>query len=91
MHGLALRRERGLPPITLMSCDNLRGNGDTLRSLVLAFALRVDVTLADWIDRNCTFPNSMVDRIVPATEDQDRQRIAGRLGVEDAWPVLGEP
>ena len=91
VHGLALRRERGLPPITLMSCDNLRGNGDTLRSLVLAFALRVDVTLADWIDRNCTFPNSMVDRIVPATEDQDRQRIAGRLGVEDAWPVLGEP
>ncbi|WP_191577935.1 mannitol dehydrogenase family protein [Achromobacter insolitus] len=91
VHGLALRRERGLPPITLMSCDNLRGNGDTLRSLVLAFALRVDVTLADWIDRHCTFPNSMVDRIVPATEDQDRQRIAGRLGVEDAWPVLGEP
>lgn len=91
VYGLALRRERDLPPVTLLSCDNLRGNGDTLRSLVLAFALRVDVTLADWIDRHCTFPNSMVDRIVPATEDQDRQRIAGRLGVEDAWPVLGEP
>ncbi len=91
VHGLALRRERDLPPVTLLSCDNLRGNGDTLRSLVLAFALRVDVTLADWIDRHCTFPNSMVDRIVPATEDHDRQRIAARLGVEDAWPVLGEP
>ncbi|WP_313621536.1 mannitol dehydrogenase family protein [Achromobacter sp.] len=91
VHGLALRRERDLPPVTLMSCDNLRGNGDILRSLVLAFALRVDVTLADWIDRHCTFPNSMVDRIVPATEDQDRQRIAARLGVQDAWPVLGEP
>jgi fructuronate reductase len=91
VHGLALRRERGLPPVTLLSCDNLRGNGDTLRSLVLAFALRVDVTLADWIDRHCTFPNSMVDRIVPVTQDHDRQRIAGRLGVEDAWPVLGEP
>lgn len=91
VYGLALRRERDLPPITLLSCDNLRGNGDTLRSLVLAFALRVDVTLADWIDRHCTFPNSMVDRIVPATEDRDRRRIAERLGVEDAWPVLGEP
>jgi len=91
VHGLALRRERDLPPVTLMSCDNLRGNGDILRSLVLAFALRVDVTLADWIDRHCTFPNSMVDRIVPATEDLDRQRIAARLGVQDAWPVLGEP
>ncbi|QVQ26312.1 mannitol dehydrogenase family protein [Achromobacter deleyi] len=91
VHGLALRRERGLPPVTLLSCDNLRGNGDTLRSLVLSFALRVDVTLADWIDRHCTFPNSMVDRIVPVTLDQDRLRIAERLGVEDAWPVLGEP
>ncbi|EHK65346.1 mannitol dehydrogenase family protein [Achromobacter arsenitoxydans] len=91
VHGLALRRERGLPPVTLLSCDNLRGNGDILRSLVLAFALRVDVTLTDWIDRHCTFPNSMVDRIVPVTQDHDRQRIAGRLGVEDAWPVLGEP
>ncbi|MFD4837343.1 mannitol dehydrogenase family protein [Achromobacter sp. NPDC058515] len=91
VHGLALRRERGLPPVTLLSCDNLRANGDTLRSLVLAFALRVDVGLTDWIDRHCTFPNSMVDRIVPRTLDQDRERIAGRLGVEDAWPVLGEP
>lgn len=91
VHGLALRRERGLPPVTLLSCDNLRANGDTLRSLVLAFALRVDVALTDWIDRHCTFPNSMVDRIVPRTLDEDRERISARLGVEDAWPVLGEP
>ncbi|CUI94992.1 mannitol dehydrogenase family protein [Achromobacter kerstersii] len=91
VYGLALRRERGLPPVTLMSCDNLRGNGDMLRSLVLAFALRVDVVLTAWIDTNCTFPNSMVDRIVPGTDDEDRQRITGRLGVEDAWPVMGEP
>jgi len=91
VYGLALRRERGLPPVTLMSCDNLRGNGDMLRSLVLAFALRVDVALTAWIDTHCTFPNSMVDRIVPGTDDEDRQRITGRLGVEDAWPVVGEP
>jgi len=91
VYGLALRRERGLPPVTLLSCDNLRGNGDMLRSLVLAFALRVDVALTAWIDTHCTFPNSMVDRMVPGTEDGDRARIATRLGVQDAWPVVGEP
>ena len=91
VHGLALRRERGLPPVTLMSCDNLRGNGDLLRNLVLAFALRVDVALTGWIDKHCTFPNSMVDRIVPGTDDDDRRRIADKLGVQDAWPVVGEP
>lgn len=77
--------------MTLLSCDNLQANGDTLRSLVLAFALRLDVALTSWIDTHCTFPNSMVDRIVPATRDDDRARIAQRLGVEDAWPVIGEP
>lgn len=91
VYGLALRRERGLPPVTLLSCDNLRGNGDMLRSLVLAFALRVDVALTAWIDTHCTFPNSMVDRLVPGTDDADRQRITARLGVQDAWPVVGEP
>lgn len=91
VYGLALRRERGLPPVTLLSCDNLLGNGDMLRSLVLAFALRVDVALTAWIDTHCTFPNSMVDRIVPGTDDGDRARIATRLGVQDAWPVVGEP
>jgi fructuronate reductase len=80
-----------LPPVTLLSCDNLHANGDTLRSLVLAFALRVDVGLTAWIDNNCTFPNSMVDRIVPGTQDEDRARVAERLGFEDAWPVVGEP
>ncbi|WP_447921741.1 mannitol dehydrogenase family protein [Achromobacter aegrifaciens] len=91
VYGLELRRERSLPPVTLLSCDNLHANGDTLRSLVLAFALRVDVGLTAWIDQNCTFPNSMVDRIVPGTQDEDRARVADRLGFEDAWPVVGEP
>ncbi len=91
VHGLSLRRERGLPPVTLLSCDNLPSNGDTLRKLVLAFALRVDPMLTAWIDAHCTFPNSMVDRIVPATRDEDRQRISERVGFQDAWPVVAEP
>jgi fructuronate reductase len=91
VHGLALRRQRTLEPITLLSCDNLPANGDTLRALVLAFAKRVDASLHDWIAERCTFPNSMVDRIVPRTTDADRERIAQRLGVRDEWPVIGEP
>lgn len=91
VHALALRRTRGLAPVTLLSCDNLPANGDTLRGIVLAFAQQVDAGLRDWIDAHCTFPNSMVDRIVPRTTDEDRARISARLGVDDAWPVIGEP
>ncbi|CAA2105276.1 mannitol dehydrogenase family protein [Variovorax paradoxus] len=91
VHALALRRARGLAPVTVMSCDNLPANGDTTRGIVLAFARQVDAGLRDWIEAHCTFPNSMVDRIVPRTTDGDRERIAARLGIEDAWPVIGEP
>lgn len=91
VHAMNLRRNRGLAPVTLLSCDNLPANGDTLRGVVGAFAEQVDAGLHDWIETACTFPNSMVDRIVPRTTDADRARISGRLGVEDAWPVVGEP
>ncbi|MBO1113188.1 mannitol dehydrogenase family protein [Bordetella petrii] len=90
-HGLARRLAAGLGPVTLLSCDNLPSNGDTLRGLVLEFAQARDPVLGGWIAAHCTFPNSMVDRIVPRTSDADRQRIAARLGLEDAWPVVGEP
>lgn len=91
VHALGLRRRRSLAPVTLLSCDNLPANGDTLRGIVLAFAQQVDDGLREWIEAHCTFPNSMVDRIVPRTTDDDRARISARLGVEDAWPVIGEP
>ena len=91
VHGLQLRRERRLGPLTLLSCDNLPANGTTLRALVLAFAEPLDAGLRAWIASHCTFPNSMVDRIVPRTTDADRTQIAQRLGLEDAWPVVGEP
>ncbi len=69
VHGLALRRTRGLGPVTLLSCDNLPSNGATLRGLVLAFARERDAALAEWIDSACRFPNGMVDRIVPRNDD----------------------
>ncbi len=91
VHGLALRRARGQGPITLMSLDNLPSNGHTLQRLVLALAERVDPALARWIDAGCSFPNSMVDRIVPRTTDADRAAVQAQLGADDAWPVMAEP
>jgi fructuronate reductase len=91
VHGLHRRMRRGQRAITLLSCDNLPTNGNTLRDLVLALAEHVDAALHAWILASCTFPNSMVDRIVPRTTGADRTRISRRLGVEDAWPVVAEP
>lgn len=88
---LALRRAAGLRPLTVMSCDNVPSNGDTMRALTLAFAREADPALADWIEREGAFPNTMVDRIVPLTTDADRTRVAKELGAYDAWPVITEP
>lgn len=90
-HGLQRRRAAGLAPVTVMSLDNLPGNGHLLRALVLTFAARVDAGLAEWIASACAFPCSMVDRIVPRTTDADRREVAAALGVRDAWPVVAEP
>jgi fructuronate reductase len=91
VRGLALRRARGLAALTLMSLDNLPANGKLLRRAVLRLAGEVDADLRDWIAAGCSFPCSMVDRIVPRTTDADRVAIAAALGCEDAWPVLAEP
>ncbi|MEO6409402.1 MAG: mannitol dehydrogenase family protein [Burkholderiaceae bacterium] len=90
-HGLALRRAHGLPGVTLMSLDNLPTNGALLRGLVLEFATRIDPPLAAWIDAQCSFAGSIVDRIVPRTTAADRDEIAVRLHQRDAWPVIAEP
>jgi fructuronate reductase len=90
-HGLARRRAGGFAPVTLLSLDNLPANGDTLRGLVIAFAERASSGLARWIERECTFPNSMVDRIVPRATEADRAAVAQALGFEDAAAVVAEP
>ena len=91
VHGLARRRADGGAPLALVSLDNLPSNGDTLHGLVLAFAERVSSGLVRWIERECSFPNSMVDRIVPRTTDADRAAAAAALGCEDAAAVVAEP
>jgi fructuronate reductase len=88
---LKARRDRGLAGITVLSCDNLPGNGNIARQVVLDFAEAVGPELAKWIEVNVSFPSTMVDRIVPATTDDDRSAIARHIGAEDAWPVITEP
>lgn len=85
------RRQNNLPPFTILSCDNLQGNGNITRKMVTAFAKLRDPDLADWILQNVTFPNSMVDRITPATTERDRQMVIDQFGIEDAFPVVTEP
>lgn len=88
----ALDQRRGAGhPVTVLSCDNLPGNGDAARAATLAAATRRSAGLADWVERECTFPNSMVDRITPATTDADRDWLAATHGVTDRWPVVAEP
>ncbi|MFG1685707.1 mannitol dehydrogenase family protein [Nonomuraea sp. NPDC049269] len=88
---LRRRRDRGVPPFTVMSCDNIQGNGDVARRTFTAFARLADPELAAWMEREVAFPNSMVDRITPATTDEDREAVARRFGVRDEWPVICEP
>lgn len=86
---LKLRKDRGLGPFTCQSCDNLQGNGDILRHTVVGLARHCDPDLADWIEQNATFPNSMVDCIVPATGPTELA-LARSFGIEDAAPVTHE-
>jgi fructuronate reductase len=89
--GLRRRREAGLQPYTVVSCDNLADNGRKLAAAATAFAARFDPDLARWIEGEARFPSTMVDSITPATDDTLRTRALEVLGVEDAWPVQREP
>lgn len=86
---LKLRRDAGTGPFTGQSCDNLQGNGNILRQTVVSLAAMSDSALAEWIDKSCSFPNAMVDCIVPATGPAELE-IAYSFGVEDAAPVTHE-
>ena len=85
------RRRRGTAPFTVLSCDNIQGNGRVARQSVEGVARLADAELADWIAAEVRFPSTMVDRITPVTTQDDVDRIATHLGVEDAWPVASEP
>lgn len=86
---LRLRRDNASGPFSMQSCDNLQENGSILRRTVVSLSRLSDPTLADWIDTNCSFPNSMVDCIVPATGPREIALAAG-FGIDDKSPVAHE-
>lgn len=91
VRALELRRADGVPPFTVLSCDNLPQNGHTTAEVMAGFAALRAPDLADFVRREVHFPSTMVDRIVPATTDADRARVWEETGREDAWPVVTEP
>lgn len=88
--GLRRRRENGAGGVTLLSCDNLQHNGDTARKAFMSFFKAQDNELAVWAEENVSFPNSMVDRITPATLATDIERLNRRNGTADKAPVYCE-
>jgi mannitol 2-dehydrogenase len=85
------RCQQGLPPFTVLSCDNLQGNGNIARKMLTAFAEMRDPELGRWIANNVAFPNCMVDRITPATTPPDLEMVRDQFGIDDAFPVVAEP
>jgi fructuronate reductase len=88
--GLTARKAAGFGGLTLLSCDNLAGNGAVLRVLMREYLAAYHPDLSAWFDGECTCPSTMVDRIVPATTDADRAAVAAELGARDEGAVVTE-
>ena len=88
---LARRRERGIASPTIVSSDNIEGNGEVARQAFTTYSDRVHPGLAEWISAHTRFPNSMVDRITPVTTPEVIAALESEFGVEDQWPVAAEP
>lgn len=91
VEGLRLRREKGIAPFTVQSCDNIQENGEVAKKMITAFAKLKNADLAAWIEANVAFPSSMVDRITPVTLPDDLIAAEKILGFADHWPVACEP
>lgn len=87
---LKLRKERGIDPFTIMSCDNLPGNGHLTKKILLSYIALQDKELRDWVDANVAFPSAMVDRITPVTTGAVVERLEQGFGIADKWPVVCE-
>lgn len=90
-NALKERREKNIEPFTIMSCDNIQTNGDVAKKVFIHFATLKDKDLANWMAEHVCFPNSMVDRITPATTDEDRLSLEEKTQLSDQWPVITEP
>lgn len=91
VEALVRRRERGIAPFTVMSCDNIQGNGEVAKHMFSAYAKARDTALGAWLAEEVAFPNAMVDRITPVTSAADISELSQSFDIEDAWPVVCEP
>ncbi len=91
VRALELRRQEGVKPFTVLCCDNVPSNGTLVGNITHEFAMLRNADLAQYISGEMAFPSTMVDRIVPATTEEDRQLVFKETGFEDAWPVVTEP
>lgn len=89
--GLDRRRTRGLGSPTIVSCDNIVGNGVVAEQAFISYAEASNPDLAQWMREHTCFPSSMVDRITPVTTPEVTRRVSAEFGVDDAWPVSAEP
>lgn len=88
--GLRRRIEKNSGPITILSCDNLQHNGNICKKAFTSFFKSQDEKLASWVEKNVTFPNSMVDRITPAVTPEDIARLNAKNGINDKAPIYTE-
>ncbi len=87
---LKVRQAQNNGAVTILSCDNIEGNGHVTKKMLLAYVQFAEPELLDWIEANVSFPNSMVDRITPATVSSDIQLLLETSGIDDQWPVVCE-
>ncbi|MHA7944759.1 mannitol dehydrogenase family protein [Formosa sp. 3Alg 14/1] len=85
------QRQKHNLAVTIQSCDNIKGNGDLAKRMLLSYVEKAEPELMTWIEEHVSFPNSMVDRITPATSPVDISNLNAATGVDDAWPVVCEP
>ncbi len=88
---MKLRMQRGDRGCTIQSCDNIQGNGDVTKKALLNYAEKAEPELVQWIEKNVSFPNAMVDRITPVTVAGDISRLQDEFLIDDQWPVVCEP
>lgn len=85
------RKEANTDGFTIQSCDNIQGNGDITKKMLLSYIAVAEPSVLNWVHKNVSFPNSMVDRITPATTPLDIALTNDLLGLNDQWPVVCEP
>lgn len=90
LKALQARRAAGHPPFTVLSCDNITGNGHITHNALTGFARLIDPEFGAWVSEALSCPNTMVDRITPVTSDRERERLRREFGIEDRMPIFCE-